>query len=158
MDHKESWVQKNWCFWTVVLEKSLESRLDCKEIKPVHPKGNQPWIFIGRTDVESETPILRPPDAKITHLKTPWCWERLKAGGKGDDRGWDDWMASPTQWAWVWVYSWSWWWTGGLVCYSPWGRKESDMTECLKWTELIAFQLNFEKQDESIFIKLEIKC
>ena len=64
LDYKESWVPKNWCFWTVVLEKTLESPLDCKEIQPVHPKGNQSWIFIGRTDVEAETPILWPPDAK----------------------------------------------------------------------------------------------
>ena len=64
LDYKESWVQKNWCFWTVVLEKTLESPLDCKEIQPVHPKGNQSWMFIGRTDAEVETPILWPPDAK----------------------------------------------------------------------------------------------
>ena len=64
LDHKESWVPKNWCFWTVVLEKTFESPLDCKEIKPVNPKGNQSWIFIGRTNAEAETPILWPPDAK----------------------------------------------------------------------------------------------
>ena len=64
LDHKESWAPKNWCFWTVVLEKTLESPLDCKEIQPAHPKGNLPWIFIGRTDAEAETPILWPPDAK----------------------------------------------------------------------------------------------
>ena len=63
-DHKEDWVLKNWCFWTVVLEKTLESPLDCKEIQPIHPKGDQSWMFIGRTDVEAETPILWPPDAK----------------------------------------------------------------------------------------------
>ena len=64
LDHNESWAPKNWCFWIVVLEKTLESPLDCKEIQPVHPKGNQPWIFIGRTDTEAEAPILWPPDAK----------------------------------------------------------------------------------------------
>ena len=64
LDHKEGWALKNWCFWTVVLEKTLESPLDCKEIHPVHPKGDQSWVFIGRTDVEAETPILWPPDAK----------------------------------------------------------------------------------------------
>ena len=64
LDYKESWVPKNWCFWTVVLEKTLESPLDCKEIQPVHPKENQSWIFIGRTDVEADTPVLWPPDAK----------------------------------------------------------------------------------------------
>ena len=87
LNYKGSCVLKNWCFWTVVLEKTLESPLVNKEIKPVNPKGNQTWIFIGRTDAEAETPIL---------WKRPWCWWRLKAGGEGDDREWDDWMASLT--------------------------------------------------------------
>ena len=85
LGNKESWVLKNWCFWTVVLEKTLESPLDCKEIQPVHPKEKQSLIFIGRTDAKVETPVLWPPDAK-THLKRPWCWERLKSGGEVDDR------------------------------------------------------------------------
>ena len=112
LDYKGSWVQKNWCFWTVLLEKTLESPLDCKEIQPVYPKGDQSWVFIGRTDVEAETPILWPPDAKnwLTG-KRPWCWERLKVGER-DNRRWDGWMASPIQWAWVWVNSGSWWRTG----------------------------------------------
>ena len=84
---EESWVLKNWCFWTVVLEKTLGSPLDCREIQPVHPKWNQSWVFIGRTDVEAETPILWPPDVKWTHGNRPWYWERLKVGGEGDDRG-----------------------------------------------------------------------
>ena len=92
LDYKESRVPKNWCFWTVVLEKTLESPLDCKEIQPVYPKGDQSWIFIGRTDAEVETPIIWSPDARMTHLKRPWCWERLKVGGEGDDRRWDTWM------------------------------------------------------------------
>ena len=113
LDYKESWVPKNWCFWTVVLEKILESPLNCKEIQQVYPKGNQSWIFIGRTDVEAEAPILGPPDVKNWVIwKRPWCWERLKAGGEGDDRGWDRWMASLTLWIWVWASSGSWWWTG----------------------------------------------
>ena len=104
LDCKEGWVPKNWCFWTVVLEKTLESPLDYREIQPVHPKGNQSWIFIGKTEAEAETPILRPPDVKSwLQLKRPWYWERLKAGGEGDDREWDGWMASPTWWTWVWV-------------------------------------------------------
>ena len=86
LDCEESWVLKNWCFWTVVLEKTLESPLDCKEIQPVHPKGNQSWVFIGRTDVEAETNILATWCEELTHLKRPWCWERLKAGGEGDER------------------------------------------------------------------------
>ena len=113
LDHKEDWVPKNWCFWTVVLEKTVESPLDCKEIQAVHPKGNQSWVFIGMTDVEAEAPILWPPEAKSQLFgKRPWCWERLKARGEGDDRGWDGWMASPTRRTWVWVNSGSWWWTG----------------------------------------------
>ena len=111
LDYKESWVPKNWCFWTVVLERTLENPLDCKEIKPVHPKGNQSWIFLGSTDAEAETPILWLPDA-LTHWKRPWCWERLMAEGEGDDRGWDGWMASLTQWTWISVSSGNWWWTG----------------------------------------------
>ena len=119
LGYKASWEQKNWCFWTVVLEKTLESPLDCKEIQPVHPKVDQSWVFIGRTDAEAETPILRPSHAELTHWKRPWCWEVLGAGGEGDDRGgegddrgWDGWMESPTQWTWVWVNCGSWWWTG----------------------------------------------
>ena len=110
LDYKESWALKNWCFWTVMLEKTLESPLDCKEIQPIHPKGDEFWVFIGRTDVEAETPILWPTWCKeLTHWKRPWCWERLRAGGEGHDRGWDGWMASPTRWAWVRVSSGSWW-------------------------------------------------
>ena len=104
LDHKEGWALKKWCFWTVVLEKTLESPLNCKKIKPANPKGNQSWIFIGRTDAEAEALILWPPEVKSpTHWKRPWCWERLKARGEGGYRGWDGWMASPTQWTRVWA-------------------------------------------------------
>ena len=113
LDHKESWVLKNWCFLTVVLEKTLESPLHCMKIQPVHPKGDQSWVFIGRTDVEAETPnTLATWCEELTHLKRLWWWEGLRAGGEGDDRGWDGWLASPTQCTWVWVNSGSWWWTG----------------------------------------------
>ena len=82
LDYKESWALKNWCLWTVVLEKTLESPLDCKEIQPVHPKGNQSWLFIGRTGAEAEIPIFWPPDVKKPiHWRRPWCWERLRARG-----------------------------------------------------------------------------
>ena len=91
-DHKENWGPNNWCFWTMVLEKTLESPLDCKGVQPVHPKGNQSWIFTGRTDAEA--PILWLPDAKNWLIGRLWCWEGLKAGEEGDDRGWDGWMAS----------------------------------------------------------------
>ena len=94
-----------------MLEKTLENPLDCKEIKPVNPKGNQSWIFIGRTDAETISNTLATWCEEMTHLKRPWCWERLRPGGEGDDRGWDGWMASPTQWTWFLVNSRSWWWT-----------------------------------------------
>ena len=100
LDHKESWALNNWCFWTVVLENTLESPLDCKEIQPVNPKGNQSWIFTGRTDAKAEAPILLTTWCKeLTHWKNLSCWERLKAK-EGSDRGWDGWMASLTQWTW----------------------------------------------------------
>ena len=136
LGHKESWAPKNWCFWTVVLEKTLEGPLDCKEIQPVHPKGNQSWIFIGRTDVEAETPILWPADAKLIHMKRPWCCERLKMGGEGEDRGWDGWMASLTQWTWVWVNSRSWWWTWrpGVLQFMRSQRVGHDWAIELNWT------------------------
>ena len=104
LDYKESWVPKNWCFWTVVLEKTLESPLDSKEIQPVHPKGDQSWMFIGRTDAEAEFQYSGHLLWRINSLEKPWCWERLKVG-EGDNRGWDCWMAPLTQWTWVWVNS-----------------------------------------------------
>ena len=104
LDHKECWVPKNWCFQIVVREKTLESLLDCKKIQPVNPKGNQPWIFIGRTDAEVEAPVLWQPDGK-THWKRPWFWERLRAGGEGGNRRWDGWITSLTQLTWVWANS-----------------------------------------------------
>ena len=112
LDNKKGWAPKNWFLRTVLLEKTDESPLDCKEFKPVNPKRNQHWIYIGRTDAEAEVPILWPPDEKSQLIGRPWCWERLKAGREGDDRGWDTWMASLTQWTWVWANFGSWWWTG----------------------------------------------
>ena len=147
LDYKESWVPKNWCFWTVVLEKTLESPLDCKEIQPVHPEGNQFWIVTGRTDAEAEAPILWPPVAKSQLIrKDPWCWERLKAGGEGDDGGRDGWMASQTWWTWVWTRSRSWWWTEkpGVL-----QRVRHD------WTELIIFPFyrwsNWVREIDNLF-------
>ena len=103
LDHKEGWAPKNWCFWIVVLIKTLENPLYCKEIKPVNPKENQQWIFNGRTDAEPEALVLWPPDKVLTHWKRPWCRERLRAKGEGGGRGWDGEMVSLTQWTWVWV-------------------------------------------------------
>ena len=110
LDHKEGWVPSD---WNVLVEKTLESPLDYKDIKQVYPKENQSWIFSGRIEAEVEAPILWPPDVKSWLIrKRLWCWERLKARGEGDDRGRDGWMASPTQWTWVWVSSGRWWRTG----------------------------------------------
>ena len=115
LDCEEGWAPKNWCFWSVVLEKTLESPLDCKEIQPVYPKGDQSWVFIRRTDVEAEIPILWPPDAKRWLIwKGPDAgkdWRQEEKGMRGCDRGWDGWMASLIQWTWVWISSGRWWWT-----------------------------------------------
>ena len=102
----------DWYFWTVVLEKTLDSPLDSKQIEPVSPKGNQPWIFIGRTDAEAEAPILWPPDVKSRLIGKDPDAGKMKVGGKGGDRRWDGWMALPTQWTWVWANSVIWWRTG----------------------------------------------
>ena len=85
---------------------------DCKEIQPVYPKGNQSWIFLEGLMLKLNSNTLATWCKELTHCHRPWCWERLKAGGEGDDRGWDVWMASLTQWTWVWENSGSWWWTG----------------------------------------------
>ena len=124
---------KNWCFWTVVL-KTLESPLDCKETQPVHPKGDQSWVFIGRTDAEAETPILWPPDGKSWLI-----WKGLDA-----EKDWGQkWMTEDEMVGWHHqLNGHEFGWTlgvgdgqGGLACYGSWGRKESDTTERLNWKE-----------------------
>ena len=141
LDGEESWALKNWCFGTVVLEKTLESPLDCKEIQPVHPKGDQSWVLIGRTDTEA--PILWPPDAKNWVLeKDPDAgkdWRQEEKGMTEDEMvGWHhrldrhEFEQAPG------VGDGQ----GGLVCCSPWGRKESDMTEQLNWTESLSHPYN----------------
>ena len=142
LDYKESWALKNWCFLTVVLEKTLESPLDCKEIQLVNPNGNKSWIFIGRTDAETETPILWPPDVKNGLIwKDPDAGEDLRRtteGTEGDDRGQDGWMASPTQWTWVWASSGNWWWTGRPGVLQSMGSQsvKHDWATGLNWTHL----------------------
>ena len=107
------------------------------QIQPVHSKGDQSWVFIGRTDAKAEIPILCLATSceELTHWKRLWCWEGSGAGREGDDRGWDGWMVSLTRWTWVWVNSRGWWWTGSLACCNSWCRKESDTTEQLIWSE-----------------------
>ena len=135
-DYKESWVLKNWCFWFVVLEKTLESPLDCKEIQPVHPKGDQSWVFIGRTDAVAETLILWPPGVK--------SWLTGKDTDAGKDWGQEEkGMTEDEIVGWHhWLHGHGFGWTlgvgdgqGGLACCGSWCRKESDMTEWLNSTE-----------------------
>ena len=142
LGYKESWGPENWCFWTVVLEKILESPLDCKEIQPVHPKGNQFWCVYWKDWYWSwNSNILATSCEELTHWKRPWCWERLREGGEGDDRGWNGWMASPTRWTWAWVNSGSWWWTGRPDVLQSMGsqRVRHDWVTELKWTELFLY-------------------
>ena len=147
LDYKESWAPNNWCFWTVVLEKTVESPLDCKEIQPVHSKGDQSWVFIGRTDVEAETPILWPPDAKSWLIwKDPdagkdWRWEE-KGMTEHEMVRWHHWLKGHKS---VWTLGVGDG-QGDLPCFSSWDCKDSDMTEQLNWTELNSigwFLLNF---------------
>ena len=141
LDYKENWEPKNGCSWTVVLEKTLESPLDCKEIQPVHSEGDQPWGFFGRNDAKAETPILWAPHAKS--WKRLWCWEELRAG-EGDDRGWDGWMASLTRWTWVWVNFRSWWWTGrpGVLRFMGLQRVGHGWATELNWTDTVYVYLH----------------
>ena len=148
LDYKESWVPKNWCFWTVMLERTLESPLDCKEIQPVHPKRKsvlsvhwKDWCWSWNSDT------LAIWWEGLTHWKRPWFWERLRAGVEGDDRGWDGWMASLSQWTWVWVNSGSWWWTGRPVVLQFMGLQRVGHD----WvTELISKDEERPKQDINI--------
>ena len=136
LDHKESWALKNWCFWTVVLEKTLDSLLDCKEIQPVHPKGNQSWIFIGETEAEAEAPVFWPPVGKNWLIgKDPDVgkdWREEEKGTTEDEMvGWNHWLDGYEFEQALRVIDEQ----GSLACCIPWGRKESDTTEWLNWTD-----------------------
>ena len=135
LDYKENWCPKNWCFWTVVLEKTLESPLVCKEIQPVILKEISPGCSLEGLMLKWNSNTLATWCRKLTYLKRPWCWEKLRAREEGDDRGWNGWMASPTQWTWVWVDSGSWWWTGrpGMLRFMGLQKIRHDWTE-LNWT------------------------
>ena len=135
LDHKESWVPKNWCFWTVVLEKTLGSLLDCKVFKPVNPKGNQSWLFIGKTDAEAVALILWPPDVKNWLIwKDPEAgkdWRQEEKGTMEDEMvEWHHWLHAHEFEQAPGVGDGQ----GSLMCCSPWGHKESDTTEWLNWT------------------------
>ena len=154
LDYKESWVLKNWCFWTLVLEKTLESPLDCKEIQPVHPKGDQSWVFIGRTDVEAATPILWPPDAKSWLI-----WKDPDAGKDGgqEEKG----MTEDEMVGWHHrLNGHGFGWTpgvgdgqGGLACCGSWGHKKLDTTERLNWTSLIV-----DNNNKKTFLDQIVTC
>ena len=149
LDCEESWAPTNWCFWTVVLEKTLESPLDCKEIQPVHSRGDQPWDFFGRNDAKAETPVLWPPHVnswligKDSDVGKDWGQEEK---GTTEDDGW---MTSLTQWMWVWVNSGSWWWTGrpGVLQFMGSQRVWHDWATKLNWTEL-----NWDNSDEKVIL------
>ena len=139
LDYKESWLLKNWCFWTVVLEKTLESSLDSKEIQPVHPKGNQSWIFIGRTDVEAKAPIFWPPDARNWLIgKEPDAgkdWRQKEKGTTEDETvGWHHWLDGHESEQAPGVGDRQ----GSLACCNPWGLKESDITEWMIWIDYLS--------------------
>ena len=112
LDCEEGWAPKNWRFWTVVLEKTLESPLDCRELQPVLPKGNQSWIFMEGLMLKLTLQFFGHLMQRTDSSEKTLMLGKIKGGGEGDDRGWDGWMASPTQWTWVWVNSGSWWWIG----------------------------------------------
>ena len=135
-------------------DKTLESPLDCKEIQPVHPKGDQFWVFIGRTDAEANSNTLTTWWEELTHWKRPWCWEGMEAGGERDNRGWDGWKASPTQWTWVWVNSRNWWWTGRPSVLQFMGSQSrtwlSDWTD---WTDSKTNDRNAEKSTDCNIVK-----
>ena len=149
LDHKEDWVLKNWWFWTVVLEKTFESPLDGKEIQPVHPKGNQSRIFIGRTDAEAEATWCE----KLTYWKRPCDAEKdLRTGGEVDDRAWDGWMASLAKWTWVWANSRRQWSVGKLVCCGP---QSCSRTRLGDWTTAACKYLSVQMV---LLLQLEKTC
>ena len=147
LDHKECWAPKNWCFWTVVLKKTLESPLDCEEIKQINPKWNQSWIVIERIDAEAQTPVLWPPDAKSWFIrKDPDAGKEREQEEMGTTEVEIIGLASLTQWTWVWVNSESWWWTGrpGVLWFMGSQRVGHDWVTELNWArDSSGYQLNF---------------
>ena len=135
LDYKERRAWKNWCFWTMVLEKTVESLFDIKEIQPVHPRGIGPKYSLEGLMLRLKLQYFGTWCDELTHFKSPWCWEILKVGGEGNDRGWDGWVASLVQWTWVWVNSRSWWWTGkpGVLQSMGSQRVRQDWETELNW-------------------------
>ena len=175
LNHKESWVLKNWCFWTVVLKKTLEvlwtaRRLNQSILKEIRPEYSLEGLMLKlklqyfghlmwRTDSLEKTLMLvknwltgKDPDAceELTHWKRPWRWERLKAGGEEDDRGWDGWMASLTQWTWVWASSGSWWWRGkpSLLQSMASQRVGHNWATELNWTDCFSSNVIYRRMGQ----------
>ena len=148
LDCEEGWAPKNWCFWTVMLEKTLESLLDCKELSVLNIHWKD-WCWSWNFNT------LTTSCEELTLWKRPWCWEGLGAGGEGDDRGWDGWMASPTRCTWVWVNSGSWWWTGrlGMLQFMGLQRVGHDWATELNWTDS-----NMSFDNVSLKTKEKAKC
>ena len=144
LDYKESWAPKNWCFWIVVLEKTLESSLDCREIQPVHPKGNQSWIFIGRTDADAETQYFGHLMQRTDSFEKTLMLGKIEGGRRREWQRRRCWVASPTQWTWVWASSGSWWWTGkpGVLQSMGSQRVGHDWVTELNWTECLCVCLD----------------
>ena len=141
LDCKESWVLKNWCFWTVVLEKTLESPLDCKEIQPVHSEGDQPWDSLEGLMLKLKLQYFAHVMWRADSLEKTLMLGKIGGRGEGDNRGWDGWMASPNQWTWVRVDSRSWWWTErpGVLWFMWSQRLGHDWATDLNWTEQKSF-------------------
>ena len=156
LDNKESWMLKNWCFWTVVLEKTLESPLDCREIKPVHPKGNHSCIFIRRIDAEAETPIFWQPDVKSQFIgKDPDSgkdWRQEKGTTEDEMVGWHHRLDGHEFQQALGVGDGQ----GSLACCSPWGRKELDMTEWLNWTDAQLGQISDKRYRKTKKVQLPL--
>ena len=153
LDCEESWLLKNYCFWTVVLEKTLESPLDCKEIQPVHSKGDQSWGSLEGLMLKLKLQNFGHLMWRVDSLERLWCWEGLGTGGEGDDRGGDGWMASLTQWTWVWVNPRNWLWTGrpGVLRFMGSQRVGHDWATELNWTEPVDVeQLKFSYTDVKV--------
>ena len=149
--YKESWAPKNWCFWTVVLEKTLERPLDCKEIQPVNPKEISPEYSLEGLMLNSNT--LATWCEELAHWKRPWCWERLKAEGEGEDRGWDGWMASLMWWTWVWTGS-----RSELVMdREAWCASVHGVAKSLTWLSY-GTELNWTEQIPESHLAYKVEC
>ena len=152
LHNKEAWTQKDWCIWAVVLEKTLESPLGGKEIQPVHPKGNQSWIFIWSTDIDTEAPIVWPPDVKSRVIEKDLILGKIEGRRRRGQQRMGGWLVSLTRWTWVWASSWSWRWTGKPGMLQSMGSHSvrhdwaTELTECfqgpsifLQWWDFLLY-------------------